>query len=135
MNTSTIIDLGFYKIEVEESSNLVKADWTRSVNKDEMVAGGTKLYEVLRDTKLENAIADARKLTALSSETKEWMASKFYELLSQTNVKKVARVVPNDVFSRIALESVVTRAEALGVTKFEVKSFTSPTIALAWLNS
>lgn len=41
-------------------------------------SGGTKLYEVLRETKLEKAVADARKLSTLCPDTKEWMSGKFY---------------------------------------------------------
>ncbi|MCX2741595.1 hypothetical protein [Pontibacter anaerobius] len=126
-------DSGFYKIEVDTDRNLLKSVWLRPVSTEELIAGGTKLYEVLRECKVEKAIADARILTSLSTESKDWMSSKFYELLSQTQLKRLARVLPSEVYHRIALESVVTRAEALGVTKFDVKNFTSPAEALTWL--
>lgn len=98
-----------------------------------MITGGTKLYEVLRDTQVERAVANAQSLASLTPETKEWMATKFYELLSRTNLKKLARVLPDTLFYRIALESVVTRAEAGGYTKFEVKNFSDQEEALRWL--
>lgn len=126
-------DSDFYTVKVDESQNLLKAKWLRSASAEEIIAGGNMLYEALRDTGVEKVIADARNLTTLSAEAKEWMASKFYELLSQTQLKRVARVVPSALFSKIALESVVTRAEALGITKFEVKNFTDPAAALDWL--
>lgn len=123
----------FYKIEVDKSQNLLQAQWLRAVSAEEIIEGGTKLYEVLRDTGVEKAIADARLFTTLSSDAKEWLSTKFYALLSQTNLKMLARVIPSALFHKIALESVVTRAEALGVTKFNVKNFTDTESALEWL--
>ncbi|OKL41742.1 hypothetical protein [Pontibacter flavimaris] len=123
----------FYKIEVDEARKLLKAVWLRPVSAEEAVLGGTRLYEVLRDTGMELAIADARVITTLSSDTKDWLSSQFYKLLSDTKLKRLARVVPSALYAKVAVESVVTRAEALGVTRFEVKNFSSPGEALSWL--
>lgn len=128
-------DSSYYRIEVDVNQNLLKSKWLRPVSTEEMIEGGTKLFEVLRDTKVEKGVADATVLSSLSTESKEWMSSKFYELLSQTQLKKLARILPNTLYTRIALESVVTRAEAFGVTKFDVKSFTAVDEALAWLDT
>ena len=82
---------------------------------------------------MERALGNAQAFTTLSTEAKEWMSTTFYQLLSQTNLKKLARVLPSDLFYKLALESVVTRAELLGNTKFEVKNFTNDQEALTWL--
>ncbi|QNF34618.1 hypothetical protein HUW51_18490 [Adhaeribacter swui] len=124
----------FYRIEVDLTANLLQATWLRASDKAEIVSGGTALYQVLRDTGIEYAVANAQTLTTLSSEAKEWMSTSFYQLLSTTKLAKLARILPENVFSKIALESVVTRADALGVTKFQVKNFTDYQKALAWLN-
>lgn len=123
----------FYTIEVDVEGNLLQSKWHRPVNEQEMKTGGTKLYEVLRDTKVQYALADAQALGSIPPTIKDWLSTTFYELLSQTQLKRMARVLPGSVFHQIALESVVTRAEALGITKFEVKSFVSPNEALNWV--
>ncbi|WP_162055371.1 hypothetical protein [Pontibacter pamirensis] len=125
----------FYIIEVDLDADLLQSNWLRPVSVKEMETGGTKLYEVLRDTQGARVLANAQSLGVLPAEAKEWMSSRFYELLSLTQLKKMARVLPENLFHRVALESVVTRADALGVTKFDVRNFTSPTEALRWLDS
>ncbi|WP_228466578.1 hypothetical protein [Adhaeribacter swui] len=82
---------------------------------------------------MERALANAQAFTTLSPEAKQWMATTFYQLLSQTHLKKLARVLPSSLFHRLALESVVTRAEALDVTKFDVQNFAQEPEALSWL--
>lgn len=125
----------FYRIEVDIPGNLLRATWLRPANYSEIVQGGTMLYRVLLDTGIERTVAHAQALTTLSPDSKEWMSTSFYQLLSSTNLKKLARILPTNVFSRIALESVVTRADALGVTKFQVKNFPEPQEAMTWLLS
>ncbi|PKV63107.1 hypothetical protein [Pontibacter ramchanderi] len=124
----------FYTIKVDRGNNLLLAEWQRPVNKDEMVAGGTKLYEALRDTGITRAVANAERLVMLDTVTKEWMSTTFYELLSQTSLQKLARVLPNSLFSKLALEAVATRAEAQNINRFEFKNFSSQTEALLWIN-
>ncbi len=125
----------FYKIEVDSSANMLRSVWLRHVEETEVKTGGTKLYEVLRDTGVERVVANGQNVGVLSAASKDWLATDFYKLLSQTELKKLARILPTTVFHRIALESVVTRAEALGVTNFSVKNFTNPEEALFWIRS
>ncbi|EJF10121.1 hypothetical protein [Pontibacter sp. BAB1700] len=130
----TLYSSDFYKIEIDKENNLLLAEWQRAVNKDEMIAGGTKLYEALRDTGITRAVANAERLTMLDAPTKEWMSTTFYELLSQTRLQKLARVLPSSLFAKLALEAVATRAEAQNINQFLFKNFSSQKDALAWIN-
>jgi hypothetical protein len=133
MTLKTLYESDFYRIQVDSERELLLAKWRRPVTAKEVIQEGTKLYEILQDTQVERALGNAQTFTVLSTEAKEWMSTTFYHLLSQTKLKKLARVLPNSLFYKLALESVATRAEALGVTKFEVKNFISDQEALAWL--
>jgi len=123
----------FYELEADMEDGIIRANWLRSVVKSEMVAGGTKLHDVLLETGLTKVITNAQNLKSLDADTKEWMSAELYRLLSQTGLEKIARVLPTNLFYQIALESVVTRAEALGVVKFQYKNFSDNQVALEWL--
>lgn len=125
----------FYVIEIDTEKNVLKSKWLRPANYEEVRAGGTMLYEILRDTDSELVVANAQLLRTLDKESKEWMSSALYEMLSQTKLKRIARVLPNNVFSKLALESVATRAEAAGKTKFEFRNFELQQEAEKWLVS
>ncbi|MFD2999312.1 hypothetical protein ACFS7Z_02980 [Pontibacter toksunensis] len=133
MPFETKYESAFYKIEVDKDIRLLQARWLRPVTAEELEIGGTKLFEILLETQAEKVVANAQLLGALSPEAKEWLSSRFFELLSQTQLKMLARVLPENMFHRISLESVVTRAEALGVTNFQVKNFSLQEEALEWL--
>jgi len=123
----------YYKIVSDPENDMLRAEWLRSVNKEEMVAGGTMLYQVLKDTGITRAVANAQRLVLLDSDTKSWMSTNFYTLLSQTSLRKLARVLPSNLFSKLALESVATRADALNTTKFVYKNFDTEEKAMEWL--
>ena len=133
MPFNTVYSTDYYKIEVDLKGNLMRSEWLRHVSDDELISGATKLYEALREHNTERAIANGKLLGALGPKAKDWMANEFYELLSQTNLKKLARVLPDSVFHKLSLESVISRAEAQGKTRFEVKSFSDSEVALKWL--
>jgi hypothetical protein len=124
----------FYTIEIDRENNLLLAVWQRSVTKDEIIAGGTKLYEALRDTGITRVVANAERLTMLDTASKEWLSTTFYELLSKTPLQKLARVLPSSLFAKLALEAVATRAEAQNINKFLFKNFSNQADALAWIN-
>jgi hypothetical protein len=130
----TIFSSDFYKIQIDRENNLLLAEWLRGVNHEEMVIGGTKLYETLRDTGITRAVANAERLILLDAPTKEWMSKNFYELLSQTPLEKLARVLPSSLFARLSLEAVATRAEALSINRFQFKNFSNQKDALIWIN-
>jgi hypothetical protein len=124
----------FYKIEIDQENNLLLAVWQRPVTKDEIIAGGTKLYEALRDTGITRVVANAERLTMLDTPSKEWLSTRFYELLSKTPLQKLARVLPSSLFPKLALEAVATRAEAQNINKFLFKNFSSQQEAMIWIN-
>ncbi|MBX0333356.1 hypothetical protein K3G39_08895 [Pontibacter sp. HSC-14F20] len=130
----TLYSSDFYKVEVDKKNDLLMAEWLRGVTQSEMVTGGTKLYEALRDTGITRAVANAERLTLLDTSTKEWMSTSFYELLSQTSLQKLARVLPSSLFSKLALEAVATRAEAQNINRFLFKNFSNQKDALIWIN-
>ena len=133
MAFKTVYESAFYRIEVDLDANMLRSMWLRPADDVELKTGGTRLYEALRDTGVERAVANAEHMGALNATSKEWMSTVFFALLSQTRLKKLARVLPDTLFHRIALESVLTRAEALGMTSFMVKNFLTQEEALSWL--
>ena len=133
MPLKTIYESDFYTIKIDQENNLLRAEWLRPVSKEEIITGGTKLYEALRDSGLTRAVANAQKLGQLDAATKEWLSNDFYALLSKSPLQKLARVLPGNLFSRITLEAVATRAEAQNTNKFLYKNFANETEAIHWL--
>lgn len=129
----TIVENSFYKIEADHGVGLIRALWYQPISDKELVAGALKLREFMMESQLEYLLSNSQGLAALSADTKNWLADVYYETLTQTNLKKLARVTPTNLFHQIALESVVTRAAAIKNLSFEFRNFSSEGEALNWL--
>lgn len=125
----------FYDIKADSSTGIIRAHWFRSVTREEVIEGGTQLQKALLTTGFKKVLANAKNLAPLDIETKEWLSTSFYKLLSETPLEKIARVLPSNLFYQLALESVATRAEALGIVEFQFKNFPNDEDAMAWLQA
>lgn len=123
----------FFLIEIDRTLSLVKTAWQRDVTEQELKEAAMQLKDVLETNKVELLLANAQNLNALTPESKEWLSTYYYNLLSSTGIKKMARILPTNLFRQLPLEAVITRADALSQLKYEVKNFSSETEGLRWL--
>jgi Anaphase-promoting complex, cyclosome, subunit 4 len=121
------------KIAIDRAHNLISNTWLRQVTHEEMVLTAKKLNQLLQEHKADKLLLSALQMGSLSPETKEWLSTSYYKSLSDLGLKKLARVLPQNLFNKLSFEAVVTRAEALGAINFEVRNFTSDEAALRWL--
>lgn len=78
-------------------------------------------------------LMNAEDVSVISPITKDWLSNIYYDLFSHTSLKKMARVMPDDLFKRLAMVSVVTRADAAEELTYEIRDFASEEEAVRWL--
>ncbi|WP_299706549.1 hypothetical protein [uncultured Pontibacter sp.] len=121
------------RIAIDRANKVISNTWLRPVGHEEMVQTAQKINEFLHENKADKLLLSALEIGKLLPHTKEWLSTTYYKSLSELGIKKLARVLPENVFNRLSFEAVMTRAEALGAVNFEVKNFTSEAAALLWL--
>lgn len=123
----------FFSVEMDQTLSLVKTVWLRGVTDGELKEAAMQLREILESNKVDLLLTNAQNLNSLSQDSKEWLSTCYYNLLSGTGIKKMARILPTNLFRHIALEAVITRADAICQLKYEVKNFSSEHEGLRWL--
>lgn len=131
----TIYQNDMSRIAIDRSHGLLSNTWLRPVEHDEMQQTAERLNKLMQENNADKLLFNAQVIGKLLPHTKEWLSTVYYKSLSDMGVKKVARVLPENVFNRLSFESVMTRAEALGGVAFEVRNFTNDAEALRWLRS
>ncbi|MCX2740662.1 hypothetical protein [Pontibacter anaerobius] len=121
------------KIAIDRVHNLISHTWLRQVKHEEMLQTASKLHQLMLENRTDKLLLSALATGSLSAETKEWLSTTYYKSLSELGLKKLARVLPYNLFNKLSFESVVTRAEALGTVNFEIRNFPSNEAALLWL--
>lgn len=125
----------FYRIEADHSCNLARVEWFTGITDEALRHGAVRLHELMLEHRLELLLSNSQALASLSPNTKNWLADNYYTILSQTSIKRLARVTPSNLFHQIALESVVTRAAATHNLSYQIRNFTSEPEAIRWLQS
>lgn len=121
------------RIATDRQHGILANTWLRPVEHIEMLQTAERISQLLQEHKADKLLLNALVIGKLLPHTKEWLSTTYYKSLSDLGLKKLARVLPENVFNRLSFEAVVTRAEALGGVSYEVKNFTSDEAALRWL--
>lgn len=122
-----------FKIEADDALALVRTEWLRPVEDEQFVVESMRSHETVVSRRAEKLLMNAEDVSAINPETKDWLANIYYDLFSHTSLKKMARVMPDNLFRKLAMESVVARAEAADELTYEIQDFESEEEAVRWL--
>lgn len=129
----TIYESDDLKIEAAEGLSLVRAAWIQPVPDNKFIAEAMRAFDIIAGRKAEKLLVNSQQTSILGSETKDWLSNTYYKLFSNTDLKKMARVMPDNLFKKLALTSVVARANAIGNISYTIQDFSSEEEALNWL--
>ncbi|PTX22521.1 hypothetical protein C8N40_101346 [Pontibacter mucosus] len=122
-----------FKIEADDALALVRTEWLRPVEDEQFVVESMRSHAIVTSRKAEKMLMNAQNVSVISPKTKDWLSNIYYDLFSHTSLKKMARVMPDDLFKKLAMVSVVTRADAAEELTYEIQDFESEEEAVSWL--
>ncbi|NDK54953.1 hypothetical protein [Pontibacter fetidus] len=121
------------KIEVADSLSFVRTEWLRPLTDAQFQSEAMEAYHTIATKKAEKVLVNSQLVSILGPETKDWLSNTYYSLFSATALKKMARVMPDNLFKKLALASVVARADATGSLNYDIQDFASEEEAVRWL--
>ncbi|MBJ6117720.1 hypothetical protein JAO76_05935 [Pontibacter sp. BT310] len=133
LQLTTVYSSDNFKIEADDGLAYVRTEWLRPLNDDQFVAETMRAYDVITEKQAERVLVNAQQVSVLGPETKDWLSNTYYSLFSRTSLKKMARVMPDNLFKKLALASVVARADAAGEISYQIQDFASENEAVHWL--
>ncbi|WP_162428180.1 hypothetical protein [Pontibacter pudoricolor] len=133
LQLTTVYSSDNFKIEADDGLAYVRTEWLRPLNDDQFVAETMRAYDVITEKQAERVLVNAQQVSVLGPETKDWLSNTYYSLFSRTSLKKMARVMPDNLFKKLALASVVARADAAGEISYQIQDFASEDEAVHWL--
>ncbi|WP_266203520.1 hypothetical protein [Pontibacter kalidii] len=122
-----------FKIEVDDAHAYVRAEWLQPVVEERFVVEAMRAHEAITSRKAERVLVNAMQVSVIGPKTKDWLANIYFALYCHTPLKKMARVMPDNLFKKLALASVTTRASAAGELTYEIRDFSSEEEAVRWL--
>jgi len=121
------------KIEVADSYRLVRTEWLHPMPDEQFMTEAMQAHAYIKERNAEKVLVNSQQASILGPDTKDWLSNTYYSLFSHTSLKKMARVMPDNLFKKLALASVVARADAAGEISYEIQDFASEEAAMRWL--
>ncbi|NEM96465.1 hypothetical protein [Pontibacter burrus] len=122
-----------FKIEADDRLAFIRTEWLRPLTDEQFVVETMRAHVFISQRKAEKVLVNAKQVSVLEPKTKDWLSNTYYKLFSHTALKKMARVMPDNLFKKLALASVVARADATGDISYEIQDFASEEEAVSWL--
>ncbi len=133
LQLTTIYSSDNFKIEVDENLAYIRTEWMRPLSDKEFMEEAMRAYDVIAEKNAEIVLVNSQQVSILGPDTKDWLSNTYYSLFSRTSLKKMARVMPDNLFKKLALASVVARADASGDISYTIQDFASEAEAVRWL--
>ncbi|MER2999012.1 hypothetical protein [Pontibacter populi] len=133
LQLTTVYSSDNFKIEADESLAYIRTEWLRPLTDKEFMMEAMRAHDVIAERNAEIVLVNSQQVSILGPDTKDWLSNTYYSLFSQTALKKMARVMPDNLFKKLALTSVVARADAAGEISYQIQDFASEEEAVRWL--
>ncbi len=130
-----IVDLAYLRLQIEPDLSLISLFWKRQVTNSELRTGFYTAVEVARSYKCRFWLGDARQTTMLNIADQDYLVKDLVSLISNSGIKKVARIVTEDEYDfktsfSMKLKIETNHSASIG---FETNIFTDHDAAKKWL--
>lgn len=132
---SHVITNDYIEIIVDKPSELLMVTWKRQATSEELRRGFYMAIEVSILYNCKYWLSDARKTNYLEIADQHWMVRDLVQLLSETHICKVARLIKDDELSILSSYRMKEKIENdhKPLIKFSTEVFTDFNTARFWL--
>lgn len=123
----------YINIELKPQYSLVQSQWLRAVDSTEYRKSLTKTYDTIKNNRVVCWLADATRLSTPNMIDQKWTANLVGERMSATALRKIALVLPDDLFLEVVAEKIGERIIRMTNNKIQIGYFNSHASALEWL--
>ena len=112
-------------------SRTARAVWNGFLSGETLRHAVAQCTQLLEEEKPLNWLADNRKMKAIRQKDQEWMQANMVPKIVASSLRKMATLVSEDIFNRMAVENLFVRANEL--IKFDHQYFKDEKAATQWL--
>jgi glucan-binding YG repeat protein len=121
----------FLKIEIDEKTATIIMTWNGSFSSQDYRRGTLACVEAVKSFQLKNWLADTSRIGEIKPEDQTWTNENVLFPISDLGVRKVAIVIPEDVYNHLAISSIMVQGK--GRFKFTSQYFVHRSEAFNWI--
>jgi hypothetical protein len=120
----------YCKIYHNEELDIIQTEWKEGIEGDEFRSILNKIIEALKETKTSIILADARRMSMIWKEDRQWIINTWYPNAVKAGFRCQALIVTEDSYNELSLKEIVEHYDDQII---ETAYFTSFTDAFVWV--
>ncbi|WP_299700686.1 STAS/SEC14 domain-containing protein [uncultured Pontibacter sp.] len=125
----------YINIELNPEYNLVQSQWLRAVDSAEYRRSLKKTYDAIKVNSVVCWLADITRLSSPNMIDQKWTAELLGKRMSATRLRKIALVLPDDLFLEVVVEKIGEQVVRMTKNQIQIAYFNSHASAFQWLLS
>lgn len=125
----------YIDIQYDPDLQLVQCQWLRGISSAEYRQGLEQACRVIETKPTVCWIIDATRLVAPNMSDQKWTTELIGHCMNQTKLRKIAFVLPDDLFSEVVAEKISSDVMQMNYNNIVIASFSSFEKGLHWLLS
>ena len=121
----------YFTLYYNKQQRLARAVWNGFLNSEEFRTASNTCLDLVEEQQTLYWLADNRKMKAIRQHDQDWFVQSILPRLAKSSLRKMATLVSEDIFNRMAVASLESKANE--VVNFDTYYFKSEKEALAWL--
>ncbi len=114
---------------------MVYSQWLRTVDSADYRKSLLSVCDLIQDSEATHWLVDSSNATSPTISDQNWTAHILANSLLKSNIRKIAVVLPDDLFLELVAERVSAKIMSLTKNKVQIARFASVAIAQQWLSS
>ena len=119
------------RVSYDEERKLGVSEWKGFVSSDELRATALRMLEFVNEYGITRWLSDRRKMRAIRQRDQQWTIDVFIPKVMESSLRRMASVVSEDIFNKMAIEQMLKRSGGLG--SIVLRDFNNMPEALEWL--
>ncbi|WP_347157562.1 hypothetical protein [Pontibacter chitinilyticus] len=123
----------FIRVSYEEEWQLGVAEWNGFVSSGELRKAALNSLNFVHEKNITRWLADRRKMRAIRQQDQQWTVEEFIPKMMASPLRRLATVISEDMFNKMALEQIIRRSSGFG--DIALRDFDNFAAAMAWLKT
>lgn len=121
----------FVRISIDEAEHLGIAEWNGFLSSTNFRDSALRCMDAIERFNLKFWLGDNRKMKAIRQADQQWMLEEFVPRLLASPLRRMATLVSEDIFNKMAVEQMIKRASPM--ENITLCDFDKEEAAMVWL--
>lgn len=119
------------RVSYDEELQMGLGEWKGFASGNDIRSSALRSLEFVNEYGVTRWLSDRRKMRAIRQQDQQWTVEEFIPKMLESPLRRMATIVSEDIFNKMAIEQILKRSGGLG--EIALREFDNMADALEWL--